>query len=71
VIVVAAGLEGFGRRSLNLLDRLWAFSAGACLVIPQHAYEVIGLLLAASFLASQYIPELKRLAGLQLTKPPP
>ena len=70
VIVVAAGLEGFGRRPLNLFDRLWAFTAGACLIIPQHTYEVIGLILAGSFLASQYISEVKKFLGVGLTKPP-
>ena len=70
VIVVAAGLEGFGRRSLNLFDRLWAFTAGACLIIPQHIYEVIGLILAGSFLASQYLSEVKKFLGVGLTKPP-
>ena len=70
VIVVAAGLEGFGRRPLNLLDRLWAFTAGACLIIPQHLYEVLGLFLAGSFLASQYISEVKKFLGVGLTRPP-
>lgn len=70
VIVVAAGLEGFGRRPLNLLHRLWAFTAGACLIIPQHIYEVTGLILSGGFLASQYLPEIKKFLRIGLTKPP-
>ncbi len=71
VIVVAAALEGYGRRSLNLFDRLWGFAAGACLIVPQRQYEMVGLVLAGSFLASQYLSEIKAWFGARATKAPP
>ena len=59
VIVVAAALEGFGKRTLNLFDRALAFGAGALLIVPDRRYEMAGLALAALFGLMQYWPMLK------------
>ncbi len=70
VVVVAAALEGFGRRHLNIFDRIWAFAAGICLIVPDHRFEAAGLLLAGTFLASNYVGEIKALFGARAAKPP-
>jgi TRAP transporter 4TM/12TM fusion protein len=70
VVVVAAALEGFGRRNLNIFDRIWAFAAGMCLIVPDHRFEAVGLILAGTFLASNYVAEIKSLLGMRSAKPP-
>jgi TRAP-type uncharacterized transport system fused permease subunit len=70
VVVVAAALEGFGRRTLNIFDRIWAFVAGICLIVPDHRFEAVGLILAGAFLASNYVGEIKSLLGMRSAKPP-
>ncbi len=54
VIVLASALEGFFRHRLSLAERLLAFAAGICLLLPQRQFDYVGLVLCAVFFALQY-----------------